>query len=171
MKNVLRLTLVIFISTLTTGCLVFGFGSARVIPVGGPPAPNQPAQAQMPALYLEYANSRFTGVQGNFGWHTSQTSSSGSGWGGTWPPNFPSTLTAQVGQNVDIVVSHGQPAAALWVAELNSGGIPSSSVALTSVSNVTAYPLSNAGHYTLMVTAHWSYQDYVTYYFALEVQP
>lgn len=170
LKNFLRLTLISSISILTTGCMVFGFGTVKAIPVGGPP-PNQPAQAQPPVIYLEYAGSRFTGVEGNFGWHTAKSSSSGSGWGGMWPPNFPVTLTAQVGRSVDIVVSQGQPAAALWVAELNSRGIPTSSAALTSTSNVTAYPLSNDGRYTLMVTAQWSYQDYVTYYFALEVQP
>jgi len=154
---------------LTTGCMVFGFGTVRAIPVGGPP-PSQPAQAQPPMIHLEYTGSQVAGVDGNFGWHTANSGSSGSGWGGTWPPNFPGTLTATVGRSVDIVVNYGQPAAALWVAELNGRGIPSSSVALTPTSNVTAYPLSNAGRYTLMVTAQWSYQDYVTYYFALDVQ-
>jgi hypothetical protein len=169
-KHWLRLILISSISLLTTGCMVFGFGTVRAIPVGGPPA-SQPAQAQAPTIHLEYSGSQVAGVEGNFSWHTANSASSGSSWGGTWPPNFPGTLTAPVGQNVDIVVSYGQHPAALWVAELNGRGGLTSSTALTPISNVTAYPLSNTGRYTLMVTAQWSYQDYVTYYFALEVQP
>jgi len=148
--------------------MVFGFSTVKAIPVGGPP-PSQPAQAQAPTIHLEYAGSQVAGVEGSFSWHTTNFASSGSNWGGIWPPNFPGTLTAPIGQSVDIVVSYGQHPAALWVAELNGRGNLTSSTALTPASNVIAYPLSNPGRYALMVTAQWSYQDYVTYYFSLEV--
>jgi len=169
-KYGLHLLLISSISLLTTGCMVFGFGTVKAIPVGGPP-PSQPPQAQAPTIHLEYSGGQVAGVEGNFSWHTANSASSGSSWGGTWPPNFPGALTVPVGQSVDIVVSYGQHPAALWVAELNGRGDLTSSTALTSTSNVTAYPLSSTGRYALMVTAQWSYQDYVTYYFSLEVQP
>src|SRR5436190_19159142 len=104
-KYSLRLILISSISLLTTGCMVFGFGTVRAIPVGGLP-PSQPAQAAAPMIHLEYTGSQVAGVEGNFGWHTANSGSSGSGWGGTWPPSFPGTLTAPVGQSVDIVVNY-----------------------------------------------------------------
>jgi len=170
LKNLARFALISSISMLTSGCLVFGFSSVKTIPIGGPPL-NRSAQVQAPVIHLEYSGSAVAGVEGNFNWHTANATSGGSGWSGAWPPSFPGTLTAQVGRSVEMVVNYGQPAAALWVAELNAQGIPSSSLALTPTSNITAYPVSHAGRYTLMVTAQWSYQDNVTYYFALEVQP
>jgi hypothetical protein len=169
-KHRLPLLLISSISLFTTGCMVFGFGTVKAIPVGGPP-PSQPVQAQAPTIHLEYLGSPVAGVEGNFSWHTANSGSSGSGWGGTWPPNFPGTLTVPVGQSIDIVVSYGQHPTALWVAELNGRGGLTSSTALMPASNVSTYSLSNTGRYALMVTAQWSYQDYVTYYFALEVQP
>src|SRR5207248_172846 len=135
-KQCLRLMFIGSLSMLTTGCMVFGFTTVKAIPLGGPP-PNPPAPAQAPVIHLEYAGNAVDGIEGSFGWHTANSASNGMGWSGTWPPSFPSTLTAQVGKNVDIAINYGQPPAALWGAELNSRGIPTTSAALAPTTNVT----------------------------------
>ena len=90
---------------------------------------------------------------------------------GSWPPHLPGTLTVPAATSIDIVVSHSPPPAAMWIVEIDSAGVPTSSTALTPTTTTIPYTLSTGGSLILQVMAQWTYQNYVVYLFSLEVGP
>ena len=167
LKTLFRLALIGLAALIVSGCWVLPL---RVKSAPAPPGPprNMPPTPSVPEIHLEYAGSQVTGVDSYFNWKTGN-SSFGGGGAQTGTPG--GTLTLQTGASFDIVITHSAPPAALWVAELDNGGVPVHSIALTRVSSATAYTPSATGKYKLQVTAEWTYQNYVTSIFEMDVRP
>lgn len=167
LKTLSRLALISLSALLVGGCWLLP------IPAKSAPAPpglprNMPPTPSVPEIHLEYAGGRVTGVDSYFTWKTGNSSFGG---GGVQTGTPGGTLTLQTGASLDIVITHSAPPAALWIAELDPGGVPVKSAALTPASNVNAYTPGTTGKYKLQVTAEWTYQNYVTYVFELDVRP
>jgi hypothetical protein len=173
-KPVLRLASLCFVALFLTGCSVFPYPFVKVAPTVMPPRGGlpygPPPTPVLPIMRLEYAGSAMTGVQQNFSWVTGNSSVAGSGRG-SWPPYLPDTLTVPARAGVDIVVGYSTPPAALWVVELDSTGVPQASTALTPTSTAVSYTVTTSGGVFLQVMAQWTYQNYVTYMFSLDVKP
>ncbi len=173
LKTLSRLALIGLLSLFLAGCGTFPWRVVRLAPTVVPPrgpAPIVPPTPVLPILRLEYAGNAMAGERQSFNW-TSGGSGMGGSSSGSWPPHLPGTLTVPAGTNIDIVVSHSTPPAAMWVVEIDSAGVPTSSTALAPTTTAIPYTLSTGGSIVLQVMAQWTYQNYVTYLFAVEVKP
>jgi hypothetical protein len=165
-KTLIRLTL---LTLLLVGCMSNQSNTVSVSPDGVISRSNAPA---LPVIYLEFAGTTIHGLGSAYYWIASD-GKSGSGAQNLVPnpPNYPSKLVAQVGQTVDIVVTSATVPPAIVVAEIDAQGIPISSSAVKPSSSRTPYSLNLKGQYILQVTAQWSWQNYVTYLFEVDIAP
>jgi hypothetical protein len=169
LKAFARITLVSLLALLTSGCFVFGFGVGRAVRVTMVAPRSISPTPQIPLIQLQYGGQSVIGIQHFYQWNTPNLSASGGG--GLPPPGSSTRLSLPLGSELDILISPSSPPAALWVAELDGSGIPTQTTVLTPTSNVTPYKPSTSGKYRLQVTAEWTYENFVTYIFELEVQP
>ena len=167
-----RLALITLLSLALSGCYVFGpqSGSGVVTVAPGQGPPGGPPTPAWPQLTLRLGTHAVPGVAAQYQFSTGSSQGSGSQWNGRWPPPFPGTLAAHVGDVVSLETTQGPPAA-MTVVELDGQGVPIGASALMPVGGAFTYPLDRAGHYALQVTAEWDYANFVLVYFDVDVQP
>src|SRR6185503_10045853 len=113
-----RLLLVSVVSLWVTGCSAVGVGSR---PAGPPPTAR--STDSPPEIVINSSTHQVDVVKVWTSWENGRSGMAAyTGSSGRWPPSFPDTLSAQVGQQVDIAVAHTTPPKALWIAELDEHG-------------------------------------------------
>jgi hypothetical protein len=158
-----------WIALLMTGCMSVRSNSVAIGPGG---ITSDLDASALPTIHLQFAGATLQGLQSAFFWEAPDGRSSfGAQNLVPNPPNYPSTLVAQVGQTVDIVVTSANFPPAIVITELDTQGIPISSSVLQPSASRTPYSLITHGQYILQVTAQWSSQNFVTFLFKVDIEP
>lgn len=126
----------------------------------------------LPAIHLESDGQTIEGSLSSFSWASEDGSSV---WGGEHlipePPAFPGELRAGVGQSVDLVVTPAARVPILTITELDDQERLIRRLVLQPEANRYTYLLYSERLALLELTAQWSVQDFITYRFAVKIQP
>jgi hypothetical protein len=158
-----------YVALLLTGCMTVrsasvSVGSDGTISTSGAPG--------LPTIQLQFSGVTIPGLESAFFWEAPDGKSS---YGGQnlipKPPDYPDTLSAKVGQSVDIVVASADIPSTLIVTELDDQGGPITASVLQPEADGTPFLLTTHGQYFLQVTARWSVHNFVTFVFQVDSAP
>jgi hypothetical protein len=125
----------------------------------------------LPELHLELDGVAVAGLLNAFSWTNEQD---GTIIGGEnlipIPPGSPATLTAQVGQVVEIVLPAALTIPILTITERIADGSPIRTLVLKPEDHRHSYALDSERLALLDVTAQWPNLDFVTYRFQVDIQ-